>query len=110
WESLADAPGPLIIMIQLQDTHTGQPVFSYEREPIRPSLQWRHGTLLRDPYDLSLPPTLLPGDYRLMVALLTPEQTRLAINGGDQLLLTIVMTVDRPHVFDAPSPQIALDV
>jgi hypothetical protein len=110
WESLADAPGPLRIMIQLQDTRAGQPVFSYEREPIRPSLQWRRGALLRDPYDLSLPPTLPPGDYRLVVALLTPEQTRLVVGGSDQLLLTVVTVVDRPHVFDAPNPQIALDV
>ena len=109
WESLADAPGPLTTVIQLQDA-SGQPAFSFERAPLRPSAQWQRGTLLRDPYELSLPPTLLPGDYRLVVVLLTPGQTRLAVNGSDQLLLTKVTVIDRRHVFDAPDPQITLDV
>jgi hypothetical protein len=66
--------------------------------------------LLRDPYDLSLPPALDPGDYRLVVALLGPEQTRLAVNEEDQLLLTEVAVIDRPHIFETPTPQITLDV
>jgi hypothetical protein len=109
WESLAQAPGPLTTVIQLQDG-AGQPIFSYEREPFRPTPQWQQGTLLRDPYDLLLPPTLPPGDYQLVVALTTPAQTRLAVGESDQLILTTVTTIDRPHVFEAPTPQLALDV
>ncbi|MCK6625983.1 MAG: glycosyltransferase family 39 protein [Anaerolineae bacterium] len=109
WESLAQAPGPLTTVIQLQDG-AGQPVFAYEREPLRPTPQWQQGTLLHDPYDLPLPPTLPPGDYRLIVALTTPAQTRLAVNQSDYLILTIVTTIDRPHVFNASAPQFALDI
>ncbi|NJN94694.1 MAG: hypothetical protein HC875_11670 [Anaerolineales bacterium] len=109
WESLADAPGPLTTVIQLQDS-AGQVVFSYEREPLRPTAQWQRGTLLRDPYDLPLPPTLPPGDYRLTAALTTPAQTRLAVGQDNQLILTTITTIDRPHVFEAPAHQIELDV
>lgn len=108
WESLTDAPDPLTTIIQLQDTVTGQPVFSLERTPIRPTSEWQTYTLLRDPYDLSLPPALPPGNYRLVVALLTPEQTRLKVGESDQLALTLVQTIDRPHIFEAPSPQFPL--
>ncbi len=109
WESLAAAPGPLTAVIQLQDTN-GQTAFLYEREPLRPTSQWQPGTLLRDPYDLPLPPTLPPGDYRLVLALTTPEQTRLPVGASAQLVLTMLTTIDRPHIFDAPTPQIPLDV
>jgi hypothetical protein len=44
-----------------------------------------------------------------VIALLTPEQTRLTVNGRDQLLLTVVETIDRPHNFEAPTPQITLE-
>jgi hypothetical protein len=110
WESLTDAPGPLTTVIQLQDTVTGQPVFSLERAPLRPTSQWQRRTLLRDPYDLSLPATLPPGAYQLVIALLTPEQTRLTVEGRDYLPLTMVETIDRPHNFEAPTPQITLEV
>jgi hypothetical protein len=109
WESLVDSPGSLTTVVQLQDA-AGQVVFSYEREPLRPSSQWRQGTLLRDPYDLALPPTLAPGDYRLVVALTTTGETRLVVGGNDQLMLAMVTTIDRPHVFEAPTPQIPLEV
>lgn len=109
WESLVDAPGPFTTLVQLQDV-AGQPVFSFEREPIRPSLQWRQGTLLRDPYEVSLPPALVPGDYLLVVALTTSEQARLPVAGSDSLTLATVTTTDRPHVFEAPAPQIPLEV
>jgi hypothetical protein len=109
WESQAEAPGPLTTVIELQDG-SGQAVFSYEREPVRPTSQWQQGTLLRDPYDLSLPPTLPPGAYGLVIALTTPQQTNLTVGDSDHFLLTTVSTVDRPHIFDAPAPQIPLEV
>lgn len=108
WESLTDTPGPLTTVIQLQDTATGQPIFSFERPPIRPTSEWQTHTLLRDPYDLPLPPALPPGDYQLVVALLTQEQTRLKVGDRDQLALTLIQTIDRPHLFEAPSPQFLL--
>ncbi|MFN8454814.1 MAG: glycosyltransferase family 39 protein [Anaerolineae bacterium] len=109
WESLANAPGPLTTVLQLQDDN-GQPIFSLERPPVRASTEWQRHTLLRDPYDLTLPPTLPPGDYRLVVALHTPEQSAVPVNGTDFLPLTQVTTVDRPHNFEPPAPQISLNV
>jgi hypothetical protein len=57
-----------------------------------------------------LPPALEPGDYRLVIGLVTPEQDRLEVNGGRQLLLGHITTIDRPHVFEPPLPEIELDV
>jgi 4-amino-4-deoxy-L-arabinose transferase-like glycosyltransferase len=109
WQSLADHPGSLTISIQLQDT-AGQTVFSRQKEPIRPTADWLRGTLLRDPQDLPLPPTLPAGEYRLVVGLSTPEQMSLKVAGRDQLPLTMVTIIDRPHSFEAPNPQVELTV
>ncbi len=59
---------------------------------------------------MRLPPNLAPGEYQLAVSLLTPEDERLAVNGTDRLLLSNITTIDRPHVFDAPSPEFDLGV
>jgi hypothetical protein len=99
----------LTTILQLR-AGNGQPIFSFERPPIRASTEWQHHTLLRDPYDLTLPPTLPPGDYQLVVAVHTPEQASLPVNGKDFLPLTQVTTIDRPHNFAAPAPQISLEV
>jgi hypothetical protein len=109
WQSLTDQPGPLTVAIQLQDS-AGQAIFAQQKEPIRPTPDWQRGTLLRDPQDLPLPPTLSPGKYRLVVALTTPKQRPLAVSGNHQLPLAIVTTVDRPHIFEPPDPQIELAV
>jgi hypothetical protein len=105
WRSLTDQPGPLIVSIQLKE-ETGQPVVIHEQHPIRPTTDWSSGTLLRDPHDILLPPTLPPGQYRLVVGLLTPEQTLLNVAGEEQFDLTTVTTIDRPHNFEPPEPQI----
>lgn len=107
WESLDDSPGPLTVEIQLQD-ETGQFIVQHQQAPIWPSVNWQTGTLLRDPHDLSLPPTLPPGEYDLLLGLAIPEQTRLRVDGDDQLRLSSVTTTDRPRNFEAPDPQIAL--
>ncbi len=109
WQSLTDHPDFLTVFVQLQEK-TGQPVVGYERPPLWPSSEWQRRTLLRDPYDLPLPPTLPPGEYRLVIGLTAPDQTRLSVAGSDQLPLTQVTTVDRPHTFAAPEPQIPLSV
>jgi hypothetical protein len=110
WQSLTQSPGPLLAtQIQLQDS-AGQTVLAYERPPLRPTDQWQSGTLLRDPYEILLPPTLPPGEYQLVVALADPTQARLAVNGSDQLRLTRITTIDRPHMFGPPSPPTPLAV
>lgn len=109
WQSLTDNAGSLTVFVHLLDA-SGQPVVQHEQPPIWPATAWGRGTLLRDPHDVVLPPTLPPGDYGLVVGLVTPEQTRLKVTGDDQLLLTSVMTIDRPHVFEAPEPERPLAV
>jgi hypothetical protein len=109
WEALADNPGPLTVFVELQDS-AKQRVFWHEGRPIWPSPNWQEGDLLRDPHDVQLPPTLLSGKYLLAVGLLNAQQTRLKVNSRDQLPLTTITTIDRPHVFEPPKPQISLDV
>jgi hypothetical protein len=109
WQSLTNHPDPLTVSIHLQDANGGT-ALSHQREPIRPTTDWQHGTLLRDPQGLPLPPTLPPGEYRLVVELSTPEQRPLKVAGSDQLPLAMVTIIDRPHSFEAPDPQTELTI
>lgn len=109
WQSVKAQTEPLIVSIQLLD-QTGQTVVTYQQKPIRPAEDWPPNMLLTDPHEIPLPPTLAPGVYRLTVALLTPAQTPLPVIGSDHLSLTSITTIDRPHNFNAPKPQLRLDV
>ncbi len=109
WESLVDNPGPLVVLVELKDA-AGETVVSHRQEPVWPATEWRQGAILLDPHDVALPPALAPGEYRLSISLLTPEQGNLAVNGQKQLSLTTVTTIDRPHIFEAPNPEIDLAV
>jgi 4-amino-4-deoxy-L-arabinose transferase-like glycosyltransferase len=57
-----------------------------------PTTEWRSGDLIRDPWNLTLPPHVPPGDYRLAVTLGDEEP----IN-----LYTLTIT-GRPRQFDVP--------
>jgi hypothetical protein len=81
-----------------------------KRPPVWPATEWQPGDLLRDPHDLALPPTLPPASYKLVVGLLNSEQTRLRVEGQDDLALTSIVTTDRPHFFEPPRPQFPLAV
>jgi hypothetical protein len=81
-----------------------------QRPPLRPATDWSPGTLVRDPHDIALPSTLSPGEYNLLLTLLDVNQTPLAVNGYQQLPLTTIETIDQPHNFDPPTPQIDLKV
>lgn len=109
WESLGDQPGPLTVFVELRDS-SGRQTIWYERPPIWPSSEWNTGDTLRDPHDVPLPPALPPGEYELAVGLLNSEQSRLQIGGQDQATLTTITTIDRPHNFEAPSPQFPLAI
>ena len=109
WASLADQPGPLTVFIELR-TGAGQQALWYESPPIWPSPEWQPGDLLRDPHDLPIPPMFPPDTYELVVGLLDPHQARLKVNQADHLPLTRITTIDRPHVFELPRPQIPLAV
>ncbi len=109
WQSLANELDQLTVAVQLQD-ETGQPLVAYQQAPIRPTITWDQATLLRDPHEILLPPTLPSGDYRLVLQLLRRDQSPLTVNGATQLALTTVTTIERPHNFEAPAPQIELTV
>lgn len=109
WHSWVDQPDNLTVLIELQDK-AGRIVASYQEAPIWPATEWRVGSILRDPHDLILPPTLRPDTYHLLISLITPEQHKLKVNGAEQLELTLITTIDRPRVFDAPDPAIDLDI
>ncbi len=108
WESRVDFPGPLTVVIQLQDA-AGQTVFSYSHPPIWPATEWQQGTIVRDPHDVLLPAAFSPGRYRLVVALEDAAQNRLPVNGESILPLQMVTTLNRPRRFDAPATQFQLD-
>jgi hypothetical protein len=109
WESLAGDQQPLTVFLELKDL-AGQQILWREQPPIWPSTEWRQGELLRDPHDLLLPPTLPPGSYELSVGLLDSQQNRLPVENGDNLLLTTITTIDRPHTFEPPGREIVMTV
>ena len=107
WESLAAPPADFEVAVELQDA-TGKVVLTVQQPPAWPAVNWRTGTLLQDPHDIALPPTLPPDDYLLTVALLKPSGERWPVAGMDRLPLRPISTVDRPRNFEAAIPQIAL--
>lgn len=109
WQSLEDGLDPLTVLVELQDA-AGQVVVSSEQEPLWPTTEWERGTVLRDPKELLLPPTLPPGEYELLVSLLTSEKIRLAVADSDRLRLRTISVVDRPRNFEAPEPDAQLAV
>ena len=109
WESLVNNPGQLEVLIELKD-NSGQTVVTHRQPPAWPSTGWQQKSILRDPRDVLLPPTLPPGNYEMWLSLITPEQNKLVVDGSQQVQLTTIATIDRPHIFDAPKPQLKMDV
>lgn len=109
WESLASGLAPLQVVIELE-AESGRSAVAYRAEPARSTAEWQPGFILRDPHDVPLPAALRPGQYRLLVSLVDPDQSRLNVAGQDRLFLTMVATTDRPHNFNPPQPQITLEV
>ena len=110
WESLAGDQMPLTVFLELREANDGEQILWHEQSPIWPGTEWRQGDLLRDPHDLLLPPTLPPGRYELTVGLLDSHQNRLPVGNGDDLLLTTIATIDRPHTFEPPGREIVMSV
>ncbi|MCB0213092.1 MAG: glycosyltransferase family 39 protein, partial [Anaerolineae bacterium] len=109
WQSLAVGQEQLSVVVDVEDAN-GQVVITHDHEPIWPVTAWQPGTLLRDPHDIALPPTLPPDEYRVFVSLVTGTGEHLPVNRQDRLFLKTFTTVDRPHNFEAPTPMAELDV
>ncbi len=71
WQARA-APGQVLVVVVQALDESGQVVAGLEAEPLGgryPTALWSAGELVRDRHTLSLPATLLPGRYRLIVGL-----------------------------------------
>ena len=102
WQALTAPQERYVVFAQLQDAN-GQPVALSETPPVYPSEQWIAGMLLRDPHQILLPPELPAGTYRLAVGLLRADGTRVPTRGGDQVVLTLVQTIQRARQFTPPA-------
>ena len=108
WQSLSNRLPNLIMFVQLQDTE-GRALALTERPPLYPTSKWSTKTSLRDLHKLRLPATIPPGTYQLAAGILLPDKTRLQTPQGDQVVLGQVTVEARPHTFDRPQPQVALN-
>jgi hypothetical protein len=64
-----------------------------------PTQLWQAGDIIRDPWTLTLPPYVPPGEYRL----------RLRLGDGKALFLTTVPVEGRPRSFDVPALDLPLE-
>ncbi len=64
-----------------------------------PTYLWQAGDIIRDPWTLTLPPYVPPGEYQL----------RLRLGEGEALLLTTVPVEGRLRSFDVPSLDLPLE-
>jgi 4-amino-4-deoxy-L-arabinose transferase-like glycosyltransferase len=92
-----------------------------------PTGAWRAGEYLRGQQRLPMPGSVLPGQYELRLALVSPDDERMAASGqrprgalggllswreqvaGDQLPLALVQVFDRPRQFTLPEVPHALE-
>ncbi len=75
WQAVAPPTDDYLFFIHLA-TPQGGIVSQIDVPPlggIRPTSQWEVGEVMVDPYQLPIPPTILPGDYQLRVGLYDPE-------------------------------------
>jgi len=118
WKALISSQEDFISQLQLVDS-TGTVVASYERPPIYPTTAWQTDMLLHDPYEMPLPPTLLPGNYKLQLLMLASNYQAISVDTSqfgwfnryfysfNTLPLTTIQLEDRPRNFEPPIPQIA---
>jgi len=99
WTARAPIDRNYKVSMQLLDSN-GRLQHQLDREPVdgfRPTSTWAPGEGIPDKYALTLPPTLPPSKYQLVLAMYDPEtQTRLATASGDALKLAdIEVTTSR---------------
>ncbi len=87
WQAEAEMDTDYTVFVQLLDS-TGQVVAQVDLPPLAgaaPTTTWLPGEILTDPYTLTLPTDLPPGDYRLITGLYhaaTGERLPLASGGN----------------------------
>ncbi len=82
WQAVAPPAADYALFIHLT-TPQGGIVSQIDASPLgglRPTRQWQVGEMMVDTYQLSIPPTTIPGDYRLRIGFYEPNtQVRLPI-------------------------------
>lgn len=76
WQVLAPVDRELKVSARLVDVD-GQSVAQADAVPVHfayPTTAWRAGEFITDVYDLALPPTLQPGEYKPLIILYDPAQ------------------------------------
>jgi len=82
WESLTAVPDSYKVFIHVLDA-SGTIVAQVDRLPasgLAPTSRWQAGDLIRDSYEIVLPPDLPAGHYELRVGMYTEANGRLSIN------------------------------
>ena len=83
WESITAVTESYKVFIHITD-EDGTIVTQADRLPVNglaPTWRWQPGDLVRDTYQIHLPPDLPPGRYQVQVGLYTEENGRLALTG-----------------------------
>jgi hypothetical protein len=90
WLAQQRPPEDYTVFVHVLDG-TGQLVAQQDNPPVRgtrPTSTWEPGTLIVDPYDLTIPRDAAPGEYTLVVGLYHwPELTRLPVRDQQGVLL-----------------------
>ncbi len=108
WRAEADSPGPVqfrLALVPVEGTGapatTGEPVAAILPTGGRyPSMEWHTGEVVRQRGVLSLPPTLPPGGYRLVVAPVEGDASR---PGPGEVELGRVQVAGRADNFEPPA-------
>lgn len=82
WESVTAVAENYKVFIHIVDENDTI-VAQADRLPVNglaPTWRWQPGDLVRDPYQIPLPPDLLPGRYQVQVGLYTEENGRLPLS------------------------------
>ena len=123
WRAETTPTQDYTLSLELMD-RWGQVAASWQSTPsvdFCPTDTWQPGEYLRGRQHLLLPSTLLPGRYRLRIALVSPDGGRLALTGesprqalgglaawqgrlqGQHLTLASIYVLDRPRQFNLPT-------
>lgn len=94
WESMTAVSPSYKVFIHLLDG-AGNIVAQSDRPPVNglaPTHRWQTGDLVRDPYQIPLPPDLPAGLYELRAGLYTEENGRLPVSGGSAVENAAILT------------------
>ncbi|RME75270.1 MAG: hypothetical protein D6784_08250, partial [Chloroflexi bacterium] len=96
WQAAAEMDTSYTVFVQLLNA-AGQVVAQIDTPPqngAAPTTTWLSGEILTDPYTLTLPPDLPPGDYRLITGMYHPATgQRLPVDSGGDFVFLSQVTV-----------------